>query len=101
MIQITQSSELRTPSPESTDEGRIVYTALLERRILYYILRDIKLRAALELATGVPYDSTDFSELSFDDLQEMIAQDMARGLRLSIQEARERVQSNKIMSNPD
>lgn len=101
MFQISQSTELRTPTPESTDEGKAVYIALLERRVLYYILKDIKMRAALELATGVPYDSADFSELSFDDLQEVIAQDMARGLRLSIQEARERVQTNKIMSNPD
>lgn len=100
MIQITQSSEVRTPTPDDTSEGRIVYIALLERRLLYYMVRDIKMRAALELATGVPYDTTDFSEMTFDEMQEMIAQDMARGLNLSIQEARLRVAENKSISNP-
>lgn len=96
-----QSTLLRNPTPDSTDEGRIVYIAALERRLLFYMLRDVKMRAALELATGVPYDSTNFENLSFDDLQELIAQDMSRGLNISIQEARERVQSNKIIANPD
>lgn len=59
------------------------------------------MRAALELATGVPYDSLDFSTLSYEDIQEQVAQDMSRGLNIGLQEARERVQANKIMSNPD
>lgn len=96
-----QSTLLRNPTPDSTDEGRIVYIAALERRLLFYMLRDVKMRAALELATGVPYDSTNFENLSFDDLQELIAQDMSRGLNISIQEARERVHNNKVISNPD
>lgn len=100
MIQVTQSSEIRTPTPDDTNEGKIVYIALLERRLLYYMVRDVKMRAALELATGVPYDTADFSEMTFEDMQEMIAQDMARGLNLSIQEARVRVSDNKSLSNP-
>lgn len=101
MIQTGSSTQLRNPMPDSTDEGKKVYIALLERRLLFYMLRDVKLRACLELATGVPYDTVDFSSLSFDDLNEYIALDMSRGLKISIQEARERVQTNKIMSNPD
>ena len=101
MTRPAPSTQLRVPTPESTNEGKLLYIAALERRLLFYSLRDIKMRAALELATGVPYDSTDFSDLSFDDLCEMIAQDMSRGLNISIQESRERVQTNKIMSNPD
>lgn len=96
-----QSTQLRNPTPDTTDEGQKVYIALLERRVIYYALRDIKMRACLELATGVPYDTHDITNLSFDDLGELIAQDMSQGLKISLQEARERVQSNKIMSNPD
>lgn len=98
---IPVSTELRNPSPDSTDAGKLVYIAALERRVLYYSIRDIKMRAALEIATGVPYDSTDFQSLSFNDLEEMIAQDMARGLNLPIQECRKRVSENKISANPD
>lgn len=98
---IIQSTELRNPTPDSTDEGQKIYIALLERRLMYFALRDMKLRACLELATGVPYDTTDFSELTFGDIQELISQDMARGLNISITESRKRVSENKIMSNPE
>ncbi len=101
MIQINQSTQLRSPTPDSTDEGKIVYIAMLERKILFYLLRDLKMRAALEIATGVPYDSTDLTELTFDQIEEIISQDMARGLNISLQEARERVSNNKVMSNPN
>lgn len=101
MIQVSQSTQLRSPTPDSTEDGKIVYIALLERKLLYYLLRDLKMRAALELATGVPYDSTDLTELSFDEIEEIISQDMARGLGISLQEARERVSNNKVMSNPN
>lgn len=100
MIQVSQSTQLRSPSPDDTDDGKIVYIAMLERKLLYYLLRDLKMRAALELATGVPYDATDLTELTFDQIQEIITQDMARGLNISIHEARERVLKNKVMSNP-
>lgn len=101
MTRPAPSTQLRTPTPEDTNEGRLVYIAALERRLLFYCLRDIKMRAALEIATGVPYDEVDFSTLTDEDISEMIAQDMARGLNISVEEARERVQTNKIMSNPD
>ena len=100
-IQVSQSTELRNPTPDSTDQGKLVYIAALERRVLYYSIRDVKMRAALEIATGIPYDSTDFSQLSFEDLEEMIAQDMSRGLNISLVEARKRVQDNKVISNPN
>lgn len=101
MTRPAPSTQLRVPAPQDTNEGKLLYIAALERRVIYYALRDIKMRAALELATGVPYDEVDFSTMSYADLEEMIAQDMARGLNLSIEESRERVQSNKIMSSPD
>ncbi len=101
MNQPAFSTQLRNPMPDTTDEGKRVYIAALERRLLFYMLRDVKLRACLELATGIPYDTEDLSEMTFDDLAEYVALDMSRGLKISIQEARERVQTNKIMSNPD
>ncbi len=95
------STQLRSPSPQDTDEGRGLYIARLERRLIFYILRDLKARTALELATGVPYDELDLSKLSYEDIYELIVQDMARGLNISIEESRERVESNKVLSNPD
>lgn len=95
-----QSTNLRNPFPDETDAGRKVYIALLERRLVIYTLRDIKLRAALELATGVPYDSIDVSEMSLDEIFEQVAKDMARGLNISIQEARKRVAEHKTLANP-
>lgn len=101
MIRPESSTALRTPTPEDTNEGKLTYIAALERKVLFNSVRDIKMRAALELATGVPYDSVNFTDLSFDDIQEMIAQDMSRGLGLSLLEARRRVSLNKVSSNPD
>jgi len=95
------STQLRVPTPEETNEGKLLYIAALERRVIFYALRDIKMRAALELATGVPYDEVDFSTMSFDDLSEMVAQDVSRGLNISIEESRNRVRDNIISSSPD
>lgn len=95
------STLMRVPAPEDTNEGKLLYIAALERRLIYYAIRDVKMRAALELATGVPYDEVDFSIMSYDDIQEMVVQDIARGLNISVEDSRERVQTNKIMSSPD
>ena len=101
MTRPAPSTQLRVPAPQDTNEGRLLYIAVLERKVIAYSLREIKMRAALELATGVPYDEVDFSKMSYSDLEEMVAQDIARGLNLSIEDSRERVQTNKIMSSPD
>lgn len=101
MTQPNQSTVLRVPAPESTNEGRLTYIAALERRVIALSLVNIKFRAALELATGVPYDSTNFDNLSFSDLEETIAHDMSRGLKITLEEARKRIQENKIISNPE
>lgn len=93
------STQLRNPIPDQTEAGKKVYIAMLERKLLYYLLRDLKMRSALELATGVPYDSTDFSALTFDEIKEMIADDMARGLNISVTEARKRVAQYQETAN--
>jgi hypothetical protein len=92
---------LRVPAPQDTNEGKLLYIAALERKVISYSLRDIKMRAALEIATGVPYDEVDFSTMSFDDLREMVVQDIARGLNISVEEATNRVRDNIISSSPD
>lgn len=101
MTRPDQSTQLRVPAPEGTNEGRLIYIAALERRILALTLVDMKMRAALEFATGVPYDTVDFSNLTFGDIEEYISQDIARGLNITLEEARKRVAENKIISNPE
>jgi hypothetical protein len=100
IIQNNQSTQLRNPIPDQTDEGLRVYCAALERRLILMTLRDIKLRTVCELATGQPYDSYDPADLTFDEIMEQVAQDMSRGLNLSIQEARSRVAHNRKLSTP-
>ena len=96
-----ESTQLRNPAQElQTDNSRIIYIAALERRLFYYTIRDIQLRSALEAATGRPYDSFDPREMTYEDICEVVAKDMSRGLNLSIDEARSRVQENSITANP-
>lgn len=98
---IQQSTQLRNPALDLlTDAGQKIYHAFIERRLILLERRDIMLRAALEAATGRPYDSFDPAEMSVSDIQEVIAQDMARGLNLSIEDARDRVAQNWIQANP-
>lgn len=101
MTRPAPSTQLRVPAPQDTNEGKLLYIAALERKVISYSLRDIKMRAALEIATGVPYDEVDFSTMSFDDLREMVVQDIARGLNISVEEATNRVRDNIISSSPD
>jgi hypothetical protein len=94
------STALRAPIPDADDEGRKIYVALLERRALFLGHENLRLRACLERATGVAWDSTNLADPTPEQLDELVAQDMARGLRLSIERARELVGQNKAMANP-
>lgn len=99
--EIPQSTQLRNPSLElQTDVNQKVYIAALERRLILMTMRDIQLRSALECATGRAYDSFNPANMTFEDIKEIIAQDLARGLNLSIKDARDRVQENCITANP-
>jgi hypothetical protein len=101
MTRPNPSTQMRNPAIDlTTDEGQKIYTALLERRLLFMSIRDMQLRSVCELATGRPYDTFDPSDMSYDEIMEHVAQDMARGLNLSIQEARDRVAQNRQTSNP-
>lgn len=100
MTTVPESRQLRNPMPDQTDEGLRLYCAALERRLILMTLRDIKLRTVCELATGQPYDSYDPSDLTFDEIMEQVAQDLSRGLNLSLKEARDRVAQNRQLSSP-
>ena len=94
------SSQLKLPQTPETIEGLKVENALLMRRNLYLLHADIKLRAALELATGVPWDSENLTDLSGDQLEEVVARNMTHGLQMPIHEAREKIRLHKRLANP-
>jgi len=94
------STQLRVPMNDQTEEGLRVENGLMFRRLLLLTTLEIRLRAALELATGVPWDSYDTTDLSDDKLDEVVAQNISRGLRIPIAEARKRVRENKVSANP-
>lgn len=96
-----QSTQLRNPSLDlQSDVRQKIYTAALERRLTLLEIRDVQMRSVCEAATGVPYDSFDPKEMSMDDICEVVAQDMSRGLNLSIQDARDLVARNRQTANP-
>jgi len=96
-----QSTQLRNPALDlASDVRQKIYTAALERRLVLLEIRDVQLRSVCEAATGVPYDSFDPTGMTFDDICEVVADDLARGLNLSIQEARDLVARNRVTANP-
>ena len=98
---LPQSTELRNPSLElMTDAGQKIYIAALERRLILLSIRDVQLRSALEAATGRAYDTFDPTDMTFEDICEVVANDMARGLNISIQDARDRVRENVQTASP-
>ena len=98
---VNPSTELRNPALElMTDQRQKIYIAALERRLVMLSIRDVQLRSALEAATGRAYDTFDPAGMSFKDICEVVAQDMSRGLNLSIEDARARVQENVQTANP-
>jgi hypothetical protein len=82
--------------PDQSDEGLKIENALLYRRLILLETSLIKHSAALELATGVPWDTTDLNSLNADGLREVVAQNMAHGLNISILEAHKRIRANEI-----
>lgn len=91
--------QVKNPMPDATDEGLRVYCALLERRLILLTIQNVRLRSVCEIATGQKYDSFDPRDMSYEEIAEHVAQDMARGLDLSIQDARDRVARNTVTSN--
>jgi hypothetical protein len=98
----TQSTKLRNPLPDMRFEDPQVatYVGLVERRLLMLYYMEIRLRAALELATGVPWDSHNLADLEGDGLDNVVADSMVRGLHIDKQEALKRIRLNKDTANP-
>lgn len=87
-----ESSQINSAFPDRTIDGLAKYCAALERKLVHLTLKDVRMRTVCEIATGAAYDSFDPSDMTFEQLQEQVAHDMARGLKMSIQEARELVE---------
>ena len=95
------STQLKVPMNDLTIEGVKLENALLHRRLILLTHMEIRLRVALELATGVPWDSENTTDLSGDRLEELVANNMAHGLRITVEEAKKRIQEHKILANPN
>jgi hypothetical protein len=94
------SSQLRVPVTDDSIESLKVENALLMRRNLFLIHTDLKFRAALELATGVPWDSENLIDLEGQALEDHIVKQFAHGMGFSIEDARERIAKHKKLANP-
>ena len=101
-VNATQSTKLRNPLPTMRFEDPQIatYVGLLERRLLMLYYMDIRLRAALELATGQPWDSQNLADLEGDGLENVVADNMVRGLNITNQEALKRIRENRDITNP-
>ena len=97
-----QSTKLRNPLPNMRfdDPEVATYVGLVERRLLMLYYMEIRLRAALELATGTPWDSYNLADLEGDNLDNVVADSMVRGLNISKQDALKRIRQNKETANP-
>jgi hypothetical protein len=97
-----QSTKLRNPLPDMRfDDPQVAtYVGLIERRLLMLYYMEIRLRAALELATGTPWDTFNLADLEGDNLDNVVAESMVRGLKLTKQEALKRIRANKETANP-
>lgn len=100
MTRPAQSTALRAPVPEQDEEGRAIYLALLERQNIMLSRENLRLRACLERATGQAWDASNLADPTPEQLDEMVAQDIARGLRMTLEDARALVSQNKAMANP-
>lgn len=93
-------TRLRYPMANDSSEVELIEKALLERRVILLTINDIKLRSALELATGVSWDSTDVSKLDGDGIEELVALRIAQGLGITPPQARQRVRENRKLASP-
>lgn len=83
----------------NTPEQKDTYIALLERRNHFLNHNELKLRALLELATGISWDSEDIAGLEGEALEVKVAENMARGLSMTISQARDVVKRHRDMAN--
>ena len=97
---VPQSTTLRAPRPDIDEDGKRLYIGVLERRCIMLGHENLRLRACLERATGQPWDSTNLADPTPEELDELVAGELARGLRMPMADARELVRNNKVLANP-
>jgi hypothetical protein len=97
---VNHSTRVQNPMPDMKNEGLVLENSVLYRRVIALEVQNIKFAICLELATGTPWDNVDLSKIDNASFQEMIAQNMARGLNISIDTARDRVREHIALANP-
>ena len=88
--------------PDASDEQAKIENAMLYRRIIMLEVQNLKFCAALEFATGVPWDEVDLRELDpglAEGVAEYVAQSLSRGLNIPIEDARQRVTEHGVIAN--
>jgi hypothetical protein len=93
------STRLRVPVKD-TLEGLKVENAVVMRRLVMLTVSEMHVRSALELATGTPWDEVNLTDMTGPELEEYVASELAHGLGITIEDARERVAENKRLANP-
>lgn len=76
------------------------YIAMLEKKILYFTLNDIKFRALLELLTDQAWDDYKFTEED-GEIRKLAEDALKRRLGLSDEDARKLVADRWTAHNPD
>ncbi|QDH84903.1 hypothetical protein SEA_Phreeze_39 [Mycobacterium phage Phreeze] len=95
------STQLRNPLVGmQQDELAARFSAKLLARLIVLERENIGLRVRLELATGEPWDSQDFLDMSADQIHEEVAESLVRGLGISKMDALKRVRENYECANP-
>jgi len=100
---VPNSTRLTNPMPDATNEGLHAENGVLYRRVILLEVQNIKYMTSLEMATGRPYDKIDLSKIAPElttELAELVAQNIARGLNISIDTARSRVAQYYASANP-
>lgn len=76
------------------------YVGMLERKILYYAVNEIKFRALLEILTDEPWDDYEFKEEDHE-IRKLAVDALKRRLGLSDEDARRLVQERWARHNPE
>ena len=94
------STVVKVPINDTTNEGLHTELGVFQRRNILLTIQELKLRAALELATGVPWDSVNVVELDGDALIDVVTRNYAHGHNMPMADARKIIEENRVMANP-
>lgn len=77
------------------------YIGMLERKLLYFTLNDMKMRALLECLTGDMWDDADFHKMTDDEIKEIAKDTLKRRLQMSEADAVRLVHDRWVANNPE